>query len=77
MLISNRTGKNGRGQCLAGSFNGALSSQKVTEEFKGQLGPDGNRTWSVKAEAGLTARHTRRADAKAELSDPTVIYNAF
>lgn len=63
-----------------GSFNGALSSQKVTEEFKGQLSPDGNRTGRVKAYAGLTARHTSRADAKAELSDPTamscVIYNA-
>jgi len=37
------------GQCLAGSFSGAESSQRVTEEFKGRLAPDGNRSDSVKA----------------------------
>ena len=45
----------------------------VTEEPKGQLGPDGNRTDSAKAEAGLTARRTCRADTKVELSEPTVL----
>ena len=33
ILKSNLDGKNVAGQCLMGSFNGALSSQKVTEEF--------------------------------------------
>ena len=60
-------------QCLAGSLSGADSSQIVTEEPKGYLGPDGNRTDSVKAQGSLTARRTCRADAKAELSEPTVL----
>ena len=33
VLESNLYGKNVLGQCLVGSFNGALSSQRVTEEF--------------------------------------------
>ena len=33
VLKSNLNGKNVWKQCLAGSFNGALSSKKVTEEF--------------------------------------------
>src|SRR3989338_3659113 len=59
-------------QCLAGSLSGADSSQIVTEEPHGQLSPNGNRADSVKAEAGLTARHTSRADTKVEFSEPTV-----
>ena len=31
-------------QCLVVSLSGADSSKMVTEEHKGQLGPDGNRT---------------------------------
>ena len=42
--------------------------------YQGRLSPDGNRTGRVKAKAGLTARPTSRADAKAELSDPTILY---
>ena len=61
------------GQCLAGSLSGADSSQIVTEEPNGQLGPDGNRTDSVKAQAGFTARRTCRAVTKVELSEPTVL----
>jgi hypothetical protein len=34
-------------QCLAVSLTGAVSSKKVTEEHKGQLSPDGNRTISA------------------------------
>ena len=37
---------------------------------KGQLIPDGNRNLSVNAQAGLTARVTVRADAKAGVNDP-------
>ena len=33
MLLSNPDGKNVAGQCLVGSLIGAISSQKVTEEF--------------------------------------------
>ena len=37
-----------RGQCMVGSLTGAVSSQSVTEEFKGTLGPVGNRAKSAK-----------------------------
>jgi len=40
------------------------------EEFKGRLRPDGNRPGPATGKAGLTASLTRRADAKAERSDP-------
>jgi hypothetical protein len=33
----------GRGQCMVGSLTGAVSSQKVTEEFEGTLGTVGHR----------------------------------
>ena len=39
--------KRGLGQCLVGSLTGAVSSQRVTEEFEGYLGPVGNRTDSA------------------------------
>ena len=42
--------------------------------YQGWLSPDGNRAGRVKAEASLTARLTSHADAKAELSDPTILY---
>ncbi len=63
----------GVGQCLVGSLAGAVSSQKVTEEFKGQLSAVGNRVWSARAQAGLTARLTSRADGKPGPSDPVVL----
>jgi hypothetical protein len=58
--------------CQAGSLAGAASSQRVTEEHKGQLSTVGNRTWSARAQAGLTARPISRADAKAGSSDPVI-----
>ena len=36
-------------QCVAGSFSGALPSQRVTEGSKGSLGANGNRADSVMA----------------------------
>ena len=60
------------GQCQGVSLTGAVSSQTVTEEFEGQLSTVGNRASSARVEAGLTARRTRRADAKAGPSDPAV-----
>ena len=63
-----------RGQCVVGSLTGAVSSQRVTEEHEGTLSAVGNRALSVKAQGCLTARQTRRAGAKAGLSDPVVLY---
>ena len=57
---------------MAGSFSGALPSQKVTEGSQGWLGANGNRTDSVMAKASLTVRRRCRADAKAEHSEPMV-----
>ena len=61
-----------REQCQGVSLTGAVSSQTVTEEFEGLLSTVGNRASSARVEAGLTARRTRRADAKAGPSDPAV-----
>ena len=62
-----------RGPCMVGSLTGAVSSQSVTEEREGPLGTVGNRTDCVMAQAGLTARLTSRAGAKAGPSDPVVL----
>ena len=61
------------GPCEVGSLTGAVSSQKVTEEFKGTLSPVGNRAASVKVEGCLTARVIARAGRKRGLSDPAVL----
>ena len=60
------------GQCLVGSLTGAVASQIVTEACKGSLRLDRNQPTSAKAQAGLTARPTSRADGKPGLSDPVV-----
>ena len=56
-----------------GSFAGAVSSKRVTEESKGSLSAVGNRTKSAKVQGSLTARRKCRAGAKAGLSDPAVL----
>jgi hypothetical protein len=56
-----------------GSLTGAVSSQRVTEEFKGTLSLVGNQAPSAKVEGCLTASPIRRAGAKAGLSDPAVL----
>ena len=56
-----------------GSLTVAVSSQKVTEEFKGTLSPVGNRASSVKVEGCLTASVITRAGQKGGLSDPAVL----
>ena len=61
-------------QCQAGSLTGAVASQIVTEARNGSLRPGGNRLKSVNAQGSLTARPTSRADAKAGVSDPAVVY---
>lgn len=49
LAVSNPIDQIYRGQCVAGSFSGALPSQKVTEGSQGQLGANGNRTDSAMA----------------------------
>ena len=56
-----------------GSLTGAVSSQRVTEEFKGTLSPVGNRATSAKVEGCLTASPMGRAGTKVGLSDPAVL----
>ena len=63
-----------RGQCVVGSLTGAVSSQRVTEEYEGTLSMVGNHAMSAKVEVCLTARLTRRAGTKVGLSDPVVLY---
>ena len=60
-------------QCMVGSLTGAVSSQRVTEEYEGTLSTVGNRAESALAKACLTARRTGRAGAKAGQSDPVVL----
>ena len=62
-----------RGQCVLGSLTGAVSSQRVTEEYEGILSTVGHRAKSIKAEGCLTARSTDRAGRKLGLSDPVVL----
>ena len=62
-----------RKQCMVGSLTGAVSSQRVTEEYEGILSTVGHRAKSIKAEGCLTARSTDRAGRKLGLSDPVVL----
>ena len=55
-----------------GSLTGAVSSKKVTEEFKGTLSLVGNQASSAKVKGCLTARLLSRAGTKVGLSDPVV-----
>ncbi len=59
---------------MVGSLTGAVSSQRVTEEHEGRLILVGHQEVSVMAQAGLTARPTRRAGTKVGHSDPVVLY---
>ena len=63
-----------RGQCVLGSLTGAVSSQRVTEEYEGTLSMVGNHAMRIKAEVCLTASPTGRAGTKVGLSDPVVLY---
>ena len=59
-------------QCQLGSLTGAVSSQRVTEEYKGTLSLVGNQASSAKVEVCFTARLISRAVTKVGLSDPVV-----
>ena len=63
-----------RGHCVVGSLTGAVSSQRVTEEYEGTLSMVGNHAMRIKAEVCLTASPTGRAGTKVGLSDPVVLY---
>ena len=63
----------GGGKCQLGSLTGAVSSKRVTEEFKGTLSLVGNQASSVKVEGCLTVRLISRTDTKVGLSDPAVL----
>ncbi len=62
----------GEGQWQPASFTGAVSSQRVTEEYEGWLNLVGNQVSSIWIEASLTVRHTCRAGTKVGPSDPVV-----
>ena len=66
--------QNAERQCLVGSLTGAVSSKKVSEDFKGTLSTLGNRALSAMAQGCLTARQTSRAATKVGHSDPVVLY---
>ena len=58
---------------MLGSLTGAVSSQRVTEEYEGILNTVGHRVQSIKAEGCWTARSPARAGRKLGLSDPVVL----
>ena len=62
------------GKCMVGSLTGAVSSQRVTEEYEDTLRTVGHRLESAMAKVCLTASATTRAGAKAGHSDPVVLY---
>jgi len=66
--------KPGGEQCQLGSLTGAVSSKRVTEEFKGTLSLVGNQALSALVEGCLTARPMGRADTKVGQSDPVIPY---
>ena len=49
LVVSNQHEKIVLRQCVAGSFSGALPSQRITEGSQGWLGANGNRADSVMA----------------------------
>ena len=63
-----------RGHCVVGSLTGAVSSQRVTEEYEGALITVGHREVSIMVQARLTARLTSRAGTKVGHSDPAILY---
>eukprot|EP00973_Karenia_brevis_P076827 10669670-Karenia_brevis.AAC.1 len=59
---------------MVGRLIGAVSSQRVAEEYEGAFGMVGNHTKSIKAKVRLTVRVTARAGTKVGLSDLVVPY---
>jgi Family of unknown function (DUF6467) len=57
-----------------GSLTGAVSSKRVTEEYKGTLSLVGNQALSARVKGCLTARLISRADTKVGPSDPVIPY---
>ena len=65
--------KPAEGQCVRVSLTGAVSSQRVTEEYEAWLNLVGNQVLRIWLEARLTVRLTSRADTKVGLSDPVAL----
>jgi hypothetical protein len=59
---------------VVGSLTGAVSSQRVTEEYEGILSMVRHHAMSAMAKGCLTARLTSRAGTKVGHSDPVVLY---
>ena len=59
---------------MVGSLTGAVSSQRVTEEYEGYLSTVRHRAMSAMAKGSLTARPTGRAGTKVGHSDPVVLH---
>jgi Family of unknown function (DUF6467) len=57
-----------------GSLTGAVSSERLTEEFKGTLSLVGNQASSAMVKGCLTARLIGRAETKVGHSDPVIPY---
>ena len=47
------SGYPGQGHCMVGSLTGAVSSQRVTEEYEGDLSAVGNRALTCKGKSVL------------------------
>ena len=60
------------GPCQRVSLTGAVSSQRVTEEYEAWLNLVGNQVLRIWLQARLTVRLTSRADTKVGPSDPVV-----
>ena len=58
---------------MVGSLTGAVSSQRVTEEYEGILSMVRHHAMSEMAKGCLTARLTSRAGTKVGHSDPVVL----
>jgi hypothetical protein len=58
---------------MVGSLTGAVSSQRVTEEYEGTLSAVGHRAMRIRAKGCLTVRLTGRAGTKVGSSDPVVL----
>ena len=72
LVLTSNPLKQGDEHFQLGSLTGAVSSKRVTEEFKGTLSLFGNQALSVMVEGCLTARQISRADTKVGHSDPVV-----
>ena len=72
LVLTSNPLKQGDEHFQLGSLTGAVSSKRVTEEFKGTLSLFGNQALSVIVEGCLTVRQISRTETKVGYSDPVV-----